>query len=1012
MKLTDDKKTKEDNGILFENSKDIESVSTELKRVVPKEEEEKEVGSKGKIKMDTIGMSRKYAKDRVMVNGKKIKEEENKNNFNMDVKEQEKNIKSITEDLEKLGIDNGAIDNRKLATATPKKMERQRRVELNGASRSLGETGSVNVEMIKGSADKTRSVEDITAIMGKLGLGSGMRVKDKDLAKRDQFDMKAFLRDLSAEQVESDEERLASVNLKTVEIVAQSEKKGEENEDFEETRVVSDAYDYQSDENRCSSYVGRGPFNGVAKDTEHHDLKEMLKMSDSHYSDCSQPRKYSRPPMMSGGCVQVVQPDAHVRSLYNVRHLEDLNISPQYPGQMPDSFLCHLNSEVSAEQGIHPYCNSDLKNYNGCQVMQHCPPFYDPRDPVYPPAEDFSGGLEHGSNPAYLDHELLGNYTTFDADQGMGGMPCNPLHYYQYQMGSPNVPFPSAHSPYDHCLTSPGSSPPSVLSYPLSPTSTILTNGDPDLGDLSMLSPGQFSLSSPESGFMTDASRDLDDALEFIEEEMAASFRRAPGKSASLLPVVVEDLGSDLACEAFVSTGGPLQSPGNVPQPTKPRKPRGQSKKDTKRSPKVTQSASVPDMASRILPPVNGRVPCTTFYAPSGLSATQLPGTIQIPCFVVETSRGNQKQSTRPLVPIQPKKNAEPNAQPAIKPAPPADISPSAVPRFSPPSTTQSSPQEPTVTSSSDQDQLVKAYRAVAGLPKEQLLGQDDDGDTILHLAIVKEKTKLVKALLERYVREELIDKVINLANKQHQTPLCLAVFLNQTEIVKMLIERKADVNVQLQRKLNGGLKCYRLIHYAASRGKKWVPTLIQLLTADNIDLQAFNSEGCTAMHCAIECHGKHYQQGDEKVDSQETIYNLAMRGADLNVQHGLCGKTPLHYAIEKKDSELVGWFLGLASYVQSSSPKQSNANGGRPVDLVHSLLNAKTSAGVTALQLTLGLQMDTTERIPILKMLLRDGAEVSQKGCDGKLRQELAKFPELAGLLKNGTSLTKNGPR
>lgn len=76
------------------------------------------------------------------------------------------------------------------------------------------------------------------------------------------------------------------------------------------------------------------------------------------------------------------------------------------------------------------------------------------------------------------------------------------------------------------------------------------------------------------------------------------------------------------------------------------------------------------------------------------------------------------------------------------------------------------------------------------------------------------------------------------------QTPLCLAVFLNQTEIVKMLIERKADVNVQLQRKLNGGLKCYRLIHYAASRGKKWVPTLIQLLSADNIDLQAFNSEG------------------------------------------------------------------------------------------------------------------------------------------------------------------------
>lgn len=38
-------------------------------------------------------------------------------------------------------------------------------------------------------------------------------------------------------------------------------------------------------------------------------------------------------------------------------------------------------------------------------------------------------------------------------------------------------------------------------------------------------------------------------------------------------------------------------------------------------------------------------------------------------------------------------------------------------------------------------------------------------------------------------------------------------------------------------------------------------------------------------MHCAIECHGKHYQQGDEKIDSKDTIYYLAKHGADLNVQ-------------------------------------------------------------------------------------------------------------------------------
>lgn len=34
---------------------------------------------------------------------------------------------------------------------------------------------------------------------------------------------------------------------------------------------------------------------------------------------------------------------------------------------------------------------------------------------------------------------------------------------------------------------------------------------------------------------------------------------------------------------------------------------------------------------------------------------------------------------------------------------------------------------------------------------------------------MVREETKFVKALLERYVREDLIDKVTNLANKRHQ---------------------------------------------------------------------------------------------------------------------------------------------------------------------------------------------------------------------------------------------------
>ena len=79
-----------------------------------------------------------------------------------------------------------------------------------------------------------------------------------------------------------------------------------------------------------------------------------------------------------------------------------------------------------------------------------------------------------------------------------------------------------------------------------------------------------------------------------------------------------------------------------------------------------------------------------------------------------------------------------------------------------------------------------------------------------------------------------------------NQTPLCLAVFLNQPEVVRLLIECKADVNVQLQKRLESGLgmRCYNLIHFAASRGQHWIGTLSELLSSKDINLHSINSEG------------------------------------------------------------------------------------------------------------------------------------------------------------------------
>ena len=46
--------------------------------------------------------------------------------------------------------------------------------------------------------------------------------------------------------------------------------------------------------------------------------------------------------------------------------------------------------------------------------------------------------------------------------------------------------------------------------------------------------------------------------------------------------------------------------------------------------------------------------------------------------------------------------------------------------------------------------------------------------------------------------------------------------------------------------------------------------------------LDVWFDPGCTALHCAIEVHGK-VISGRENINSKQTIHHLALRGADLN---------------------------------------------------------------------------------------------------------------------------------
>lgn len=96
------------------------------------------------------------------------------------------------------------------------------------------------------------------------------------------------------------------------------------------------------------------------------------------------------------------------------------------------------------------------------------------------------------------------------------------------------------------------------------------------------------------------------------------------------------------------------------------------------------------------------------------------------------------------------------------------------------------------------------------------------------------------------------------------------------------------------------------------------------------------------------------------------------------------CGheKTPLHYAIERRDVALVQRLLHLAM----------NSVLDRDLCSVAKMLEAKTGNGNTALHLAASVDMDTPEHKKLIQQLMSKGADPSSKNSDGFLPRELTK--------------------
>ena len=103
--------------------------------------------------------------------------------------------------------------------------------------------------------------------------------------------------------------------------------------------------------------------------------------------------------------------------------------------------------------------------------------------------------------------------------------------------------------------------------------------------------------------------------------------------------------------------------------------------------------------------------------------------------------------------------------------------------------------------------------------------------------------------------------------------------------------------------------------------------------------------------------------------------------------QDGQSDKSPLHYAIEKRDVKLVRLLLELAA----------TPGGNRCLSLEAAMLSARTGTGNAALHLAVCVRhMAPGDKRRLVQLLLSRGADPSAKNAEGQLPREMTNDHEV----------------
>jgi len=106
--------------------------------------------------------------------------------------------------------------------------------------------------------------------------------------------------------------------------------------------------------------------------------------------------------------------------------------------------------------------------------------------------------------------------------------------------------------------------------------------------------------------------------------------------------------------------------------------------------------------------------------------------------------------------------------------------------------------------------------------------------------------------------------------------------------------------------------------------------------------------------------------------------------------------KSPLHYAIEKRDEGLVRLLLELARTPAAVAASKASS-GSRCASLESAMLNAQTGYGNAALHLAVSVRyMSKADKQRLVQLLLSRGADASAKNSEGQLPRDMTNDQEV----------------